>query len=105
MSTKIFVNLPVKDLDVEAFFGNLGFALNQQVRDETAACMVISDDIFAMLLTHPKSSSSPAARSPTHTKRVTCLRRNSREKVDQMVETAIKSGGASTGIRRTWLYV
>ena len=55
MSTKIFVNLAVKDLDrSKAFFDRLGFTFNPQFTDETAACMVIADDIYAMLLTHPK---------------------------------------------------
>ena len=54
----IFVNLPVKDLDAsKAFFGKLGFTFNPQFTDETAACMVISDNIFAMLLTEPKFQS------------------------------------------------
>jgi predicted lactoylglutathione lyase len=52
---KIFVNLPVKNLDRSmTFFKALGFTLNAQFTDETAACMVISDDIYAMLLTHKK---------------------------------------------------
>ena len=52
---KIFVNLPVKDLEKSmTFFKALGFTFNAQFTDETAACMVISDDIYAMLLTHEK---------------------------------------------------
>jgi predicted lactoylglutathione lyase len=52
MATKIFINLPVKDLDKsKAFFTNLGFSFNPQFTDEKAGCMVISDSIFAMLLT------------------------------------------------------
>jgi predicted lactoylglutathione lyase len=98
MSTKIFVNLPVKDLDAsKAFFANLGFTFNPQFTDETAACMVISDDIFAMLLTHPKFkqfTSREIADAHKTTEVLTCLSCESREKVDQMVETAIKSGGA-----------
>ena len=55
MATKIFVNLPVTDLDKSmAFFKALGYTFNAQFTDATAACMVISEDIFAMLLTHPK---------------------------------------------------
>lgn len=55
MSTKIFVNLPVKDLPKSMeFFKKLGFGFNLQFTDETAACMVISDDIYTMLLTHAK---------------------------------------------------
>ena len=55
MTTKIFVNLAVKELDrSKAFFEQLGFTFNPQFTDETAACMVITDDIYAMLLIHPK---------------------------------------------------
>ncbi|MFE5735380.1 VOC family protein, partial [Streptomyces sp. NPDC056528] len=51
----IFVNLPVKDLDVSrAFFEKLGYSFNPQFSDDTAACLVISDTIFAMLLTEEK---------------------------------------------------
>ena len=55
MSNKIFVNLPVRDLgnSVE-FFTALGFKFNAQFADETTACMIVSDDIFVMLLTHDK---------------------------------------------------
>jgi predicted lactoylglutathione lyase len=55
MATKIFVNLPVQDLNRSiAFFEALGFRCNRQFTDDTAACMVISDEIYAMLLTHAK---------------------------------------------------
>ena len=59
MTRKIFVNLPVKDLKRSmSFFKELGFQFNPQFTDDTAACMVIEDDIYAMLLTHPSSGSS-----------------------------------------------
>ena len=55
MATKIFVNLPVSDLDASmTFFKALGYTFNPQFTDETAACMVISDDIYAMLLTQKR---------------------------------------------------
>ena len=51
MPTKIFVNLPVKDLQrSQVFFTALGFTFNPQFTDENAACLVISEDIFFMLL-------------------------------------------------------
>jgi uncharacterized protein len=51
MTTKIFVNLPVKDLDKSVqFFTKLGFKFNPQFTDENATCMIIGDDIFVMLL-------------------------------------------------------
>ncbi|MFL6460961.1 MAG: VOC family protein, partial [Nitrososphaeraceae archaeon] len=51
MTTKIFVNLPVKDLGkIVEFFTKLGFKFNPQFTDENATCMIIGDDIFVMLL-------------------------------------------------------
>jgi len=53
--SKIFVNLPVQDLQKSrAFFGSLGFSFNPQFSDDTGACLVVSDVIHAMLLTRPK---------------------------------------------------
>ena len=70
MPSKIFVNLPVKDLDKsKGFFGKLGYTFNAQFTDETAACMVISDDIYAMLLTEAKFKDFTKSRSPTPTRR------------------------------------
>src|ERR1700744_4155273 len=52
MATKVFINLPVKDLSKSMeFFQNLGFSFNPQFSDEKAGCMVVSDSIFVMLLT------------------------------------------------------
>lgn len=52
MATKVFINLPVKHLDRSMeFFSGLGFSFNPQFTDENAACMVVSDSIFVMLLT------------------------------------------------------
>jgi predicted lactoylglutathione lyase len=97
MARKIFVNLPVKDLDRSmAFFTGLGFTFNSQFTDETAACMVISDDIFAMLLTEAKFQefTKKAIADATKTTEVlTCLSCDSREQVDTMVDKALESGG------------
>ncbi|MDX5477589.1 MAG: glyoxalase/bleomycin resistance/extradiol dioxygenase family protein, partial [Cyclobacteriaceae bacterium] len=55
MAKQIFVNLPVKDLKRSMnFFSALGFEFNSQFTDDTAACMVIGENIYAMLLTEPK---------------------------------------------------
>ena len=59
MARKIFVNLPVNNLKSSMdFFSSLGFTFNPQFTDDTAACMVISEDIYAMLLTHAKFKDS-----------------------------------------------
>ncbi|MCB0535447.1 MAG: VOC family protein [Saprospiraceae bacterium] len=97
MSTKIFVNLPVKDLNTSiGFFEKLGFSINPQFTDETAACVVISDDIYTMLLTHPKFKEFTPKDISDATKTsevLTALSAESKEKVDTMVDTALKAGG------------
>ena len=60
MATQIFVNLPVRDLPASmAFFTRLGFTFNPQFTDDTAACMVVSDTIYVMLLTEFAGRPSP----------------------------------------------
>ena len=96
MTTKIFVNLPVKDLDRSvAFFTGLGYAFNAQFTDDTAACMVISDDIYSMLLTHEKFAEftrKPIADATTTTEVLTCLSAESRAAVDALVDKALALG-------------
>ncbi|APG85085.1 MULTISPECIES: VOC family protein [Sinorhizobium] len=93
----IFVNLPVKDLKASrSFFSSLGFTFNEQFSDDTAACMVIDDNIFAMLLTEPKFRSfivgeiSDTARA---TEVITALSAGSRAECDEMFDKAIAAGG------------
>jgi uncharacterized protein len=98
MPTKIFVNLPVKDLPKSmAFFKKLGFSFNPQFTDDTAACMVISEDIYTMLLTHQKFSEftkKPIADATKTTEVLTCLSMESRQKVDSLVDTALAAGAS-----------
>jgi len=98
MTTKIFVNLPVKDLPRSiTFFEKLGFRVNRQFTDDTAACMVISDDIYAMLLTHAKFKQftrKDIVDATRATEVLTCLSRDSRRQVDEMVDAALTAGGS-----------
>lgn len=97
MPTKIFVNLPVSDLNNSIeFFKALGYTFNPQFTDETATCMVISEDIYAMLLTHPKFKSFIPheicdARKATEV--LICLSCDSRQQVDDLVGKAVAAGG------------
>ena len=97
MPSKIFVNLPVKDLDKsKAFFGKLGYTFNPQFTDETAACMVISDDIYSMLLTEAKFkefSKKPIADAHKTTEVLIALSMDSKDEVNRVVDAAIKAGG------------
>jgi predicted lactoylglutathione lyase len=65
MATKIFLNLPAHDLNkFIKFFGEPGFTFNTRFTDETAACMIVSEDIFVMLLTRDKFKTfTPVGRS------------------------------------------
>lgn len=97
MSRKIFVNLPVKNLKQSInFFTKLGFSFNPQFTDETATCMIVSDDIFVMLLTHDKFKSftpNTICDATKSTEVLVCLSSESRTAVDQMVSNAIAAGG------------
>jgi uncharacterized protein len=96
MPTQIFVNVAVKDLDrSKAFFNKLGYTFNEKFTDHTAACMVISDTIYAMLLTEPKFkefTSKAVADASKTTEVMIALSMESRDKVDQMVDAALKAG-------------
>jgi uncharacterized protein len=97
MSTKMFVNLPVHDLAKSmAFYKALGFTFNPQFTDDTAACMVISEHNYAMLLTHAKFksfASKPIADSLKTTGVLVALALESKQAVDDMVTKAVKAGG------------
>ena len=97
MTTKIFVNLPVKDLKRSMeFFTELGYQFNAQFTDETAACMIVSEDIYIMLLTHPKFKEfTPKAicDATKSTEVLVCLSCESREKVDNLVRKAVAASG------------
>src|SRR5215813_11985784 len=99
VARKIFVNLPVKDLKKSmAFFGKLGFTFNTQFTDETAACMVVSEDIYAMLLTREKFKSFTPKQICDATKStevLVCLSAGSREEVNELVRTAVAAGGTT----------
>jgi len=97
MATKIFVNLPVKNLDKsKAFFQALGYSFNPQFSDENAGCLVISEDIYAMLLTEPffktftKKEIADASRS---TEAMVALSADSRQAVDELADKALAAGG------------
>ncbi|MGC4096431.1 MAG: hypothetical protein QM706_04885 [Nitrospira sp.] len=97
MISKIFINLPVKDLNKSmAFFKAIGFSFNPQFTDTTAACMVMGTDIYAMLLTHDKVkefSKKQIADAHKTTEVLTALAVESKTKVNELADKAIKAGG------------
>ncbi|WP_289135966.1 VOC family protein [uncultured Brevibacillus sp.] len=96
---KIFVNLPVKDLQASIeFFAKIGFEFNPQFTDDNATCMVINDHIFVMLLvegffkTFTKKEIADATKS---TEVIVALSADSREQVDEIVNKALAAGGTT----------
>ncbi|AFT68735.1 Glyoxalase family protein [Alloalcanivorax dieselolei B5] len=98
MSKMIFVNLPVADLPASmAFYDALGFENNPHFTDDTAACMVWSESIHVMLLTHDKWRSFTQRPIPpaTASEVMLALSLDSREDVDAMNDTAAAQGGTA----------
>ena len=96
MATKIFVNLPVQDLNKSIeFFKGLGYTFNHQFTDATAACMVIGEDIYAMLLTFDKFTqftNKKIVDARENTEVLVCLSTESRNGVDDLLDKALKGG-------------
>ncbi|CAA2145525.1 MULTISPECIES: VOC family protein [Methylobacterium] len=92
----IFVNLPVKDLEAsKTFFGALGFTFNPAFTDENAACMVVSDRIFVMLLTEARFRdfiTGDICDASKATEVLTCLSCESRQEVDDTLAKALAAG-------------
>lgn len=98
MATMIFVNLPVKNLQRSMdFFAQLGYTFNQQFTDEKAACMVISDTIYAMLLTEPFFQGFIQGKEIADTGKakevLVCLSADSKDAVNSLADKAIAAGG------------
>lgn len=96
MTTQIFVNLPVKDLDRSVeFFTKLDYTFNPQFTDENATCMVVSDTIFFMLLVEPYFQTFTDKKiidASTHVEAILALSADSKEQVDSHVDTAVAAG-------------
>lgn len=99
MNRNIFVNLAVNDLNrAVEFFTALGFTFNPQFTDETATCMIISDTIYAMLLTEAKFQdfAPKAVCDPQQSNEVLIgLSCASREEVVELVQKAVAAGGTT----------
>ncbi|MCC7054490.1 MAG: glyoxalase/bleomycin resistance/extradiol dioxygenase family protein [Gemmatimonadaceae bacterium] len=96
---KLFVNIRVSDLEQsKVFFGALGFTFNPQFTDENAACMVVNDDAFFMLLTDPFFRRF-TDREPADTTRVSealyAFSCDSREEVTRLTDAALAAGATT----------
>jgi predicted lactoylglutathione lyase len=96
MHKQIFVNLPVKDLQrSRQFFSRLGFTFNEQFSNDDGACLILGENIFAMLLVErffQSFTSKPVADATQATEVLTCLSCESREEIDALVAKAIEAG-------------
>ena len=106
MAIQIFVNLPISDLAASmAYYKALGFDHNPQFTDETAACIVISDTIYVMVLTHEKFaqfSDLPIPDAKQQRQALYALSRENREAVDQIAEAGVAAGGKETRERQDY---
>lgn len=98
-SKNIFINLSVKDVNKSTnFFKELGFEFNTQFSDETASCMIISENIFAMIMNEERFIGFTKKDIVDTTKSaevILCLSAKNREQVDEVVNKALSSGGKS----------
>lgn len=96
MATQIFVNLAVKDLNKSVeFFTKLGYTFNPQFTDEKATCMIISDNIYVMLLTRPFFQTFTKKEIIDAHKAIECtiaLSAESKDAVNEMVQKAAAAG-------------
>ncbi len=97
MAKQIFINLPIRDLArSKAFYEAIGAVNNPQFSDDAGACMVLSDTIFVMLLTHPKWASftkKPISDAHRASEVMLALSADDRQAVDTMVDKAGAHGG------------
>lgn len=109
-ANKIFINLPVKDLQKSInFFTELGFSFNPTFTDESATCMIIGENIFAMLLTEKRFSEftdRPIADAHKTTEVLIAIDQPSKKAVDQVINKAVKAGGTiySKPQDHGWMY-
>jgi predicted lactoylglutathione lyase len=110
MVTQIYVNLAVKDLDKsKAFFTSLGFSINPQFTDENGACLVLGENINAMLLAEPffkTFTKKDLCDAKKNTEVLIALNVDSREKVDELVKAAVDAGGSpyAEPMDHGWMY-
>lgn len=110
MATKVFINLPVKDIGRSRnFFGELGFTFNPQFSDDNAACMIINDSIYVQLLqsdyfaTFTRKAVADAHKT---TEVLIALDAASREEVNQFISKAAELGGTiyAEAADHGWMY-
>jgi len=99
MAKQIFINLPVKDLKkTMEFFEKLGFTFNMQFTDDKAACMIIGENIYAMLLLEKffkTFTNKEIADAKKTTEVLIAIDAESKKSVDEMIKKAVEAGGST----------
>jgi predicted lactoylglutathione lyase len=94
---KMFLNLPVRDLARTIdFFTHVGFDFDQRFTDESAACMIVNDETYVMLLVQHRFrdfTKKQVADATTQTEMIVGVALDSREEVDELVNRALAAGG------------
>jgi uncharacterized protein len=100
MHTQIYVNLPVRDLPKSrAFFESMGYQFNPQFSNDQGACLVLGENLHAMLLTHDFFKtfiSKSIADAKTSTEVLVCVSCESKAQVDTLVSKALAAGGTTS---------
>ena len=98
MAKQIFINLPVKDLHKSVdFFSKLGFTFNLQFTDDKAACMIIGENMYAMLLLEKffkTFTNKEIADAQKNTEVLIAIDAESKNAVDEMINKAVEAGGS-----------
>lgn len=96
MTTEVFINLPVRDLDrSKEFYTSFGWTVNPQFTNEDAAAITVSDTIYIMLLTHQHYANftdKPVADTRATSAVINAVSAESADEVDTVVERAIAAG-------------
>ena len=110
MAKQIFVNLPVKDLNKsKEFFTKIGYSFNEKFTDHNAACLVIGDNIYAMLLTESFFKSfirKELADCSKSSECIVALSAESKEEVDEIIQKAFEAGAGKHNEKQDqgWMY-
>lgn len=110
METKIFLNLPVKDLNKSiSFFEQLGFSFDSKFTNDKGACLIIGENIYAMLLVEEffkTFTSKQICDATVSTELIAAISVESRDKVDEIITAAVKAGGAAHNEAKDygWMY-
>ena len=97
MASRIFINLPVQDINSSmGFFAHIGFQFDQRFSSPDTLCMIVSEHIYVMLLEKVRFQTftkKPLCDAHTHTEVLIALDATSRDEVDQLIHKAVEAGG------------